>query len=205
MRLLSVKDLKEKNFKIIQFSPEWAEKYGNPEKGFSALFYGPSGSGKSVEALKLADYIADTHGKVLYNSCEERISKSLQERVQEHGIGSQRLYFGDNMTFEELMAKLEKGRFAAVFIDSLQYMNFTYDQYKQFKKRYPSVALVFISQVNNRGTVNGGEKFIHAVDIKVNIVAGLAEIRSRFLQKGHVKVRLFGKEKQPAQTSLFNQ
>ncbi len=203
-KAISLKALREKQFDLLSFSGEWEAKMGTPERGFTAAFYGPSGSGKSTEVLRFCDYLAANFGKVLYNSWEEGISKSIQDTVVKFDLKSDRLYFYDGLTFHEMIDKAKKGRYAFVVVDSIQYMGFSYDQYKQFTRAMKGKSLILISQVNGKGKVRGGEQILHAADIKVNINAGKAEYRSRFRKGGHLKIDLF----KPLQSQLqlqFNQ
>ena len=146
-KAISVSTLKEKKFKLVEFTGEWQKNFGNPEQNFTAIFYGPSGSGKSTYVLKLCNYLAKNHGKVLYNSFEEGISSSLRDRVVNHGIDAKKLFFYDRLTFDEFCERMKKGRYRVGVIDSTQYMNFTDTQFKILRKALPSKAFIFISQV----------------------------------------------------------
>lgn len=200
-KVMSVATLREKKFYTLGFQGEWLENFGDPERNFRAIFYGPSGSGKSTFTLKFAEYLGNNHGKVLYNSFEEGYSKTLQDRIIKTGVSSPRLFFADRMQFAEMCDKMKKGRYQFGIIDSLQYMNFTYAQYKRFVDLFPTKSLIVISQVNGRGTIKGGTDIQHAVDIKVNIIGGKANIQSRFATQQR-SIRLFQPE-QKAQQSLF--
>ncbi len=201
MKAISVKTIKEKKFKLIELDEYWSEHFGTPERNFKALFHGPSGSGKSTYVLRFCDYLAKNMGKVLYNSYEEGISSFLQQRIIEHGIDASKLYFYDRMPFEAFCEKMKKGRYTVGVIDSLQYMNLTYSQYKELVRRFPTKAFIFISQTNNRGTTKGGTDILHAVDIKVKVVMGKASIQSRF-GKGHKEIQLFS-TKRKNQLTIF--
>jgi len=201
-RAISVKTIREKRFHLLNFEGEWAEKMGNPEQNFRALFYGPSGSGKTVEVLRFADYLASNYGKVLYNSWEEGISKSIQDSIIEFDIRSTKLFFFDGLQYDELCEKAKRGRYRFVIIDSLQYMGFTYAQYQDFTRRFKTKGLILISQVNGKGKSRGGEQIVHAVDMKVSINAGKANYRSRFRKGGHYNVDLFKQPKPQLELNL---
>jgi predicted ATP-dependent serine protease len=199
---ISAQNIREKVFHVIPFEGDWATKYGQPEQSFSAMFYGPPGSGKSTEVLKFCEYLAQNFGAVCYNSCEEGISKTLQDTVINANVKSNRIYFYDSLTFPELMETLKKGKHKFAVIDSAQYMRLTYSQYQELRKAFPKKGIIIVSQVNGRGNVHGGQQMLHAMDIKANINAGLANIRSRYIKGGHVEFRLFGGKKQSVQQSL---
>lgn len=202
-KALSAKHFLDKEFHLVGLQEEWLKKFGDAEVGFSIIMYGPSGSGKSVEVLRFANYFANNHGKVMYNSCEEGISKSIQDRIKQFNCDSNKLYFYDNLTYQEMIHKAKVGRYQMVVIDSAQYMGFTYADYQDFVKRFKGKkSLIVVSQVNGQNKVRGGERILHAVDIKVNIIHGRAHIRSRYL-KGHQTITLFTGS--GAQSELFNQ
>lgn len=56
--IFSIKSIKEKKFQTMELCPEYAYLMGHPEKRFTGIHYGESGSGKSVLTLKFADYFA---------------------------------------------------------------------------------------------------------------------------------------------------
>jgi predicted ATP-dependent serine protease len=205
-KIISVKQLREKKFQIYEFEGEWKLKIGSPEVGFNGLIYGPPKSGKSVELLRFVDYFAKHHGKVLYNSCEEKHSKTLQDNLIGFNINAERLFFSDGSTFDELLVEVKRRRIRLLVIDSVQYMGFNYTQYKDFKKKFPKVALILVNQINGRDKIAGGKTLLHAVDFTVSVDAGLAEFRSRFLNDGYYSVRLFSpkQQKKNPQTVLFD-
>lgn len=178
---MSVFELTKKTFVTLDFEGEWLERYGNPEQNFKAIFYGPSGSGKSVEALKLSQYIAENLGRVLYNSHEEGLGKSLQDRVITHEITSKKITFADRMPFKEMCEKALKGRYKTVVIDSVQDMRFTYSNFKRFRDRFPRKSIILINQANARGSLKGSTDILHACDIKARFDGGKITVRSRFL------------------------
>lgn len=188
---MNVRTLRQKQFHTMDFAEPYQAWMGNPERNFKAMVYGPSGSGKSTFVLKFADYLASNHGKVLYNSHEEGFSQTLQDRIIGNNITSDKLYFADRMGYEEMVDRMKRSRCQFAVIDSLQYMNFTYAQYKDFVERAKSKSLIIISQTNNRGTVKGGTDILHAVDMKIKVAGGKATIQSRFNSSGVQTITLF--------------
>jgi len=200
-RGFTVMDIQQMKFDVLPFEGEWLEKLGTPEKNFKAIWYGPSGSGKSVDTLKLAAYLTK-FGTVAFNSHEQRISSSLQKNINKFiPDAPSTLKFYDSLSYEEM---LQKKRVHFWFIDSIQYMKFTYAQYQDFVEKRPNVSLILIGQINGKGRVKGGTDILHAVDIKVNVVAGVAEYRSRFLDTGYASIKLFS-PKQPKKVQTINQ
>ncbi len=178
---VSVKSLLERKFVTIPFEGQWLDLYGEPERNFRSIFYGPGGSGKSTYVLQFADYLGRTYGKVFYNSFEEGISQSLQTRCRNHNITAEsNIFFGDRLTFEDFCEKMKRGRYRVGIIDSLQYMKFTYAQYQKLVELFPTKAFIFISQVNQSGKAKGGSDILHACDMKVYVNRGKATIHSRY-------------------------
>jgi predicted ATP-dependent serine protease len=205
-RIISTKTFKERKYAYFEFKDDWLLKIGNPEKGFSGLFFGPPKSGKSVELLKMCNYFAKNFGRVLYNSCEEKFSKTVQDNLNAFKIDAEKLFFADGLDYEELCDAVKGGRYKLVIVDSVQYMGLTYADYKAFRAKFPKVAIVLVNQINGKGQLFGGQQLLHAVDFYAKIENGKAEYRSRFLKDGYYEVQLFepkGAKKIPKQATLF--
>lgn len=200
---VSAKTIRERTYKEYKFTGDWHHKYGNPEHGFNALFYGGGGSGKSTEVLKFSQYLAENFGKVAFLSCEERIGKSIQDKLVKYDIDHPKLYFYDNPTYAQAKEIAATKGYKFIIIDSVQYMEFDYKEYKDFTKTFGKRrSLILISQVNGKGSAKGGTDLLHAVDIKVHVDKGIANIRSRFITGGYKRVQLF---KANNKIDLFNQ
>lgn len=104
-----------------------------------------------------------------------------------------------------MIALVKQRRFQVVVIDSSQYMGLSYPDFQRLRRELPSKVLVIVSQVNESGNPYGGNKTKHACDVKVNIVDGRAEYRSRYNPEGYATVQLFTPKKKakPTQTTLF--
>lgn len=189
MRIISAKTLKEKQFQSLDFQGFWLDLIGKPERNFKLLCFGAQKSGKSTLMLRFADYLASDFGKVFYNSHEEGFSKTLQDRLVSNNITAEKLFFGHKVSFEEMMDEsFNRKYFKTIFIDSLQYMNLSYTQYKQMTDKYKNRSFVFISQINGRGKIKGGTDISHAVDVTVFTKDGYAKVQSRFAEEKTVKI-----------------
>lgn len=199
-RVMSLNTLKEKRFDVMRFEGQWLQWFGEPERNVKFLFYGPSGSGKSTFVLRLCDYLAQW-GKVAYNSWEEGIAKTFQDRVESNQVQNlDKIFLLDSYTFEEMMNDSFKRRnYRTIVLDSTNFMGLTQAQYADLVAKYPSKIFVFISQVNGRGRVKGGTDILHGVDIKVRCDGGIAEIRSRFAPE---KTVVIFEKKQPTAAQL---
>jgi predicted ATP-dependent serine protease len=188
-RVISLRTLREKQFKILAFDGQWKEWLGQPESNFKAVFWGKSGSGKSTLVLRLCDYLAK-FGKVGYNSWEEGIAKTFQDRVESNKIQNlDKIFLLEKYSFEEMMSDdFKRKSYKVVVIDSSNYMNLTYEQFKQLINRYPSKIFIIISQMNGKGKIKGGTDILHAADIKVFCYEGTAKVESRFAEEKRITI-----------------
>ena len=201
-KAISIRTLKQKRFKLLDFDGLWKNRLGTPEEGFCAMIYGPSGSGKTTEMIRLAAYCSQ-FGKVMYNSWEEGISQTLQETIADSEIPEDvPMYFYDSLEYDVMCAKAKSTRSKFIVIDSIQYMAFSYAQYQDFVKRFPTKSLLLISQVNNSGKPRNGTQILHAVDIKMQVNAGAAEYRSRYRKGGHWTGHLWKDQPTPSSSQL---
>ncbi|MEM7372794.1 MAG: hypothetical protein AAF587_29505 [Bacteroidota bacterium] len=200
----SVKQLLQQKYKILEFEEPYASRYGHPEDNFKAMFYGSSGSGKSVEVIKFANYLAHNFGRVFYNSFEEGHGKTLQDRIIAHNIDSTRISFGNKTPYDDMLEKVGRGKYKFIVIDSLQWMGLTYGQYQKMVDRYPKKSFIIISHANDKGEAKGRKDILYAVDIKAHLHKGLLTVQSRFVQDGYVQERLFTpKSKKHTQLKMF--
>ena len=202
--IFSIKSIKEKKYQRIDISSEYASLMGYPEKKFTGLAYGESGSGKSVYVLQFANYFATHFGKVLYNSHEERVSQTIQDRVNNFDIDAQRLFIANGLPFNRMCSYIEKNYYRLVIIDSVKYMNFNIDQLKEmrerFAKRQLSIFMVDFGSV--KGSPASGKDLIHASDIKMYFKNGKVNAISRYTDKPADK-QLFIPETTQSLPSLF--
>lgn len=189
--IFNIKSIKAKKFDTIDMGVKYTTVFGKPESKFTAMCYGPSGSGKSVYALGMAQCMAENFGKVLYNSHEEKVNQTIKDRIINFDIDADKLYFGNSLKFERMIDKIQRNYYRAVIIDSVQYMDFTYDQLKElritFAKRKLAIIMVSFGTLDNP---TGGKDLLHASDIKLFFSNGKLNAKSRYTQKP-VNVQLF--------------
>lgn len=184
-RTISVKELLSKTYETYEFNELWTRTLGVPEKNFRMLVWGDPKNGKTTFCIQLAKYLTN-FGKVYYNSTEQGEGKSLADVMRLCGaddVPSGKLMIGDRDTFAEMREKLRKRnspRF--IFIDSLQYMYLTQEQYKQLVKEFPRKAFIIISWSGAGGNPKGehGKAIRYMVDITVTVKDGVATAQSRF-------------------------
>jgi len=160
-------EFQKKEFKTLGFKGEW-RKLGDPGLGFRMLIWGKDGNGKSTYALRFAEYLANNHGYVLYNSSEEEHGLSIHNKTKE--IKSEFFELGRARSCEELRDLLKDPKYVMIFIDSINDMNMTFEQFKTISDENPNRCFVFIMQATKEGEFRGGNKFAHLARIRVQIV-----------------------------------
>lgn len=184
--LYNLRQLREKKYTEIDLGEEFSQIMGKPEARFAAMLYGPSGSGKSVFALRLAAEFARRYGKTLYVSHEEATNKTLQNRIVEFGIDAQRLWVADQWPFEKVLEKTRTNHYRFIVFDSVQYMKLTPAQLKQlfaeFPKRKLSVAMVSFGGAKP-GNTTGANALLHACDVKLHFYNGTVTSHGRYLKQ----------------------
>jgi len=197
--------MKDKKFHTLEFDEFYAKLMGKPERKFTMMCYGESGSGKSVFLVKFANYFAKQFGKSLYNSHEEGANQTIQNRINNYDIDAVKLFIGDAMTFEDMCTVIEKNYYRLIVIDSVKYMAFTFNQLKELRKRFANrqLCIVMVDFGSSKGIPDSGKDLIHASDVKMYFKNGRVYSISRYLETP-VELQLFHPNKsQTAQQTLF--
>lgn len=202
--LFNLRQISEKKYVEIDLGEEFSSLMGKPEARFAAMAYGPSGSGKSVFALRLANEFSKRYGKTLYVSHEEAANKTLRDRIAEYGIDSKKLWIADQWSFEKVLEKNRTGHYRLLVFDSVQYMRFTPEQLKTLFAAFPKrkMAVLLISFGSSKpGSTDGANKLLHACDVKLHFYQGQVYSHGRYI-KHPIKKQLF-KAAQAVQGGLF--
>lgn len=185
-KILGIKQLMQKTHKLLEnLSPEFKASFGDLVDNFIMIVWGMSGQGKSNFLMQLIKTLV-LYGKVLYVSLEEGHSRSMQALVARHLSESEhngKVQFADHeMTYETLLQKLKNKKQAKfIIIDSLQYWNITYDQYKALKEAFPRKSFIFISHA--AGKIPDGktaDKIRYDAGIKVRVEGYIGFVISRY-------------------------
>ena len=204
-KIFSVKSMKEKKFHTLVLDEFYAKLMGKPERKFTMICYGESGSGKSVFLMQFSNYFAKTFGKSLYNSHEEGANQTIQDRINNFGIDASKLFIADAMSFDEMCTAIEKNYYRLVIIDSVKYMGFTFNQLRELRKRFANrlLCIVIVDFGSAKGSPDSGKDLIHASDVKMYFKNGRVYSISRYLD-APVELQLFHPNKsQTAQQTLF--
>lgn len=151
-RALSVDNVLNAKFNTLKFDGIWYEAIGNPELSGSWFIKAPTKHGKTSLAMQLAKYLTK-FGRVGYNSVEEGVSLSIQEaynRVNMKEVAPKVLLL-DKETVPELIVRLDKPKSPQiVFIDTVQFWDLKFSEYKELKSRYPHKLFIYISHQDGR-------------------------------------------------------
>lgn len=185
-KILGLKQLLSKKFTYLENLPQpILDSFGKIAEAFIMIVWGMSGNGKSNFLMQLLKVLC-TYGKVLYVSLEEGFEASMFTNVSRHlseEAHSGKVEFADHeMSYDKLVDKLAKKKSPKfIIIDSLQYWNIDYTQYKALKERFPRKAFIFISHAS--GKLPDGktaDKIRYDAGIKVHVDKYVAFVKSRY-------------------------
>lgn len=162
--VMPLSQLQNIKFETLDFSgSEYKELIGNPEPNFLICIYGVAGNGKSTRALKFAEYLANNHGRVLYNSSEEGFRASMQSKVKD--FKANYFHISNCRKFDDLKNLIDKNPARFIFIDSVNDMDITPEQLAQLRKKFPLRGFVIVMQATKSGNYKGDSAFAHDADV----------------------------------------
>lgn len=184
-KAIGLKQLLNKKYKLVEgLSPEIKDSLGEIEDAFTMIIWGLSGQGKTNFTIRILEELSRLCGTVAYNSLEEGHGKTMQDLAKRHdllGKGA-KMMFIDNEGYDELCVRLKRKKSPKiVVIDSIQYSNMSYEQYKQLKETFRRKILVFISHAS--GSEPKGSAAISIrfdAPIKVYVEGFIAFITTRY-------------------------
>lgn len=186
-KALTYKNIEDYKPVELAFTGRWEASFGRPEVKGSWIVWGGSGSGKTRFTLQLCKYLCQ-FGKVIYNSLEEGLSKSMQNAIIQVGMkeAGRRFVFLDMESMQDLEKRLEKRKSPEiVIVDSLQYFRMAQKDYDRFKKKFPNKLFVFISHAKGKepkGAV--AESIRYDAFVKIYIEGYTAFSVSRYMKNG---------------------
>jgi hypothetical protein len=171
-RAYSVSNVLSKKFNPLEFSGEWEETLGKPDKAFSAIIYGNTTNGKTEAAIKFAKYLTN-FGKVAYDSLEQGLSATIQQALIRNHMDTLDNSFMllDREPFDELLIRMSKPKSPDfLFIDSVQYTRITKAQYYQLKELMlkKGKGIIWISQAKGKSPKGAlADDIMFDVDLKL--------------------------------------
>jgi Ni2+-binding GTPase involved in maturation of urease and hydrogenase len=159
MKSLGVDQMLKKKFVFYELTGEWSRFIGKMARGIVGCIYGEPGQGKTELCLRMAKEFCKL-GKVHWISYEQGHDYDLQfalDRNKMHEVSGKFTCINPNTAddnkskFEHLKAYLEKRSSAEfIFIDSIDYINITIDEYKYLKEKLlKNKCIFFISHEKN--------------------------------------------------------
>jgi glycine/serine hydroxymethyltransferase len=184
-KVLGLKQLLQKKYVLLEgLDAKFKNSFGDLVDAFIMIVWGLSGHGKSNLMMEFLLEMMK-YGRVLYVGLEEGHSATMQKlanrHLQEQHAGI--IKFADHtMTYDELFRQLKKKKSPKfIVVDSLQYMNISYEQYKALKEDFRKKVFIFISHAS--GKMPDGrtaDKIRYDADIKIRVEGFIAFIASRF-------------------------
>ncbi len=157
--ILSTEQMAGFTYKELALNPYYTKILGKPATNFDMCIHGEPGSGKTVFLLKLANYLAENFGKVIYITTEEFGSATLTKKIKDFGINSKNLFFTDKLD------KVNLSDYNFAFIDSVNHSGLKLEDYKRLREKSPNTAVILILQTTKAGNYKGGKDWPHEVEI----------------------------------------
>lgn len=183
IRAYSPSQMVKKKRDIYEFTGDFLESFGCPEKIAKWFITGPSFSGKSSLTFKLCHYLSQ-FGKIDYNSLEEGDSQTVVNKIVEHKLteadGQFRLLA--KVPVPDFKARLLQRKSASFgVIDSVQHAHLNKHDYDELVDSLccprRGKSMVFI----NHWVKNDLTKHIrHDCDIKIEVIGFVANVQSRY-------------------------
>lgn len=177
--VLTAEEMANRKLDLLNFSSFWQGLFGNPAKNFTMMFHGEPHNGKTIFLLKLAQYLAENFGEVLYVSSEEFASPTMTKKVNEflNPIPS-RLHFAENLKDPDL------SDYQFIILDSINDLGLKMNEYKELRAEFPETAFVFILQHTKAGDFKGGKDWEHIAEIAGEVHKGVVSItKNRYAPK----------------------
>ncbi|NLR82271.1 hypothetical protein [Chitinophaga eiseniae] len=175
-------DFVKLEFPTIGFTGKWLDFIGNPSPGFTVMVFGLPKFGKSTLCIDFAGYLAEQHGRVLYVAKEERLHRTLQDKIKSMRVSHPRLDVSSILP--ENLAPYDY-----IFLDSVNLLGLSVEQLRQLKARYPGKSFVFVFQSTKTGKFRGENSFQHDVDSVVEVPEwGKARQYGRYNQGGEMDI-----------------
>jgi hypothetical protein len=168
-RAFSVSNVLDAKFKVLSFTGDWLKAVGCPERSGTWFIQGDIKNGKTSFAMMLAKYLTN-FGRVAYDSVEEGLCKSIQDAYVRLNIKevAGKFILLDKEEMPELTARLEKHKSPDfIFIDTVQFMDIKFADYKKLKKAFPDKVFIYLSHMD-------GGKPVGATALKIHRDASLA-------------------------------
>jgi hypothetical protein len=174
-KVLGFKQFSQKVYLFLEGIPEEiARSFGKLTYNFILIVWGQSGHGKSNFLMQFIKALMP-HGKVLYVSLEEGFEVSMQMNILRHLNEAEhggKIEFADHeMTIEHLEEKLSKKKSPRfIVIDSVQYWDINFKDYKRLKEKFKRKTFLFVSHAAGKlpeGSTADDIRYDAAIKVRV--------------------------------------
>lgn len=151
-------------YETMDFGP-YAQYFGHVAQNFDMMLHGQPGAGKTYFLLKMANWLAQNKGKVLFISTEEFGAVTLTNKIKETQANSPNLFFAGKI------AGINFSDYDFVILDSVNDAGINLTTYKEIRTKHPNTAFILILQKTKKGTFRGGKEWEHEVEIAAELTA----------------------------------
>lgn len=200
--VLTAEEMANRKLDLLAFFSFWQSLFGNPARNFTMMFHGEPHNGKTIFLLKLAQYLAENFGNVLYVSSEEFASPTMTKKVNEFlNPIPQRLHFTENLKDPNL------SDYEFIILDSVNDLGLKISEYKEMRKAHPDTAFIFILQHTKAGDFKGGKDWEHIAEMAGEVQKGVVTMtKNRYAPKNARDFfKQFGIEWQEPNNTISNQ
>jgi hypothetical protein len=176
--ILQADQLAGLQYEQYEFDGRWEELFGYPAKPFHCMVFGRPKNGKSIFSFQFANYLSQ-FGKVLYIASEEGFGGTLQKKIMDFGLESNKMVqFSDAKGMDRMRKDIPGHEF--VFIDSVNYAALEVEDVERLKDENPGTSFITIQQATKGGQFRGSQEYAHNCDMIVEVISGIAYQQGRF-------------------------
>jgi DNA repair protein RadC len=180
--IMSSMDFAKLKFDTLGFKGKWRDLIGDPSEGFTAMVFGKPKMGKSYLCVDFAGYLAREHGNTLYVAKEEKLDKTLQDKLNDKNVKHPRLFVSDHIPND-----LSPYQF--IFLDSVNKLGLKPEDLERLKAENPGKSFIYVFQTTKEGNFRGANQFQHDVDVVIEVPEkGKAVQFGRFNQGGEMDI-----------------
>jgi len=148
-RALTINDISNAKVERFEFTGEWLEAFGKPQKNGVWFVCGGSGHGKTSFILQLIKCLAGFENLIFESYEEGKISGSLQDGIKRFGLSQvQKNVKVCDDSLDDLEIRLKKKKSPnLILIDSLEYSEFrNLKHVVSYTRQFPKKLFIIIGQ-----------------------------------------------------------
>lgn len=170
-RALTVQNVIDQEFELLQWGDEWVDAFGNPEFNSLVVVWGQSGNGKGSFLMKAAKELSKS-GTVYINDLEEGGRHTFKQNAIRYGLANaQGKVLVRKEDFATMDARLKKRRSPEiVIINTAQYLNIRFDAFLKFQERHAGKQIwVFSQEEKGEPTGTLAKRLKYHADLKIYV------------------------------------